>query len=161
MKAKVIVPILSIALLSLSGCASNEVSTDVDTPIVEVQEVIEGVPDTKIEPVEQTAINTSVNDAVNEVTSYTITPYEDTNFMEIESSQADTVLAYIDETFKQRGYTDCAIIESFHYENYECVHMVFDDVRYICITVDDGTNKLMVLYDCVLTQSLIDNWEYN
>lgn len=61
-----------------------------------------------------------------------------------------------------RGYTSCRVFDYCAGEdNGGAIHMVFDDKQYMCIYYEPGNSEPLILYDCVLTQQLIDNWEYN
>lgn len=82
------------------------------------------------------------------------------------SEHSDIVIRTISEfanaVAEKNGYSYCEVIELCPDEALStgAVHMVFDNDRYICVWVDNDREPL-VLYDCRLTQSLIDNWEYN
>lgn len=73
------------------------------------------------------------------------------------------VIDYASSICEKYGYTSYQVFDVYNVvsEDYITVHLVFDDTRYCCISVERNPICVIELYNCILTQDMIDNWEYN
>lgn len=73
------------------------------------------------------------------------------------------VIDYASSICEKYGYTTYQVFDVYNVvsENYITVHLVFDNTRYCCISVERNPIHIIELYNCILTQDMIDNWEYN
>ena len=75
----------------------------------------------------------------------------------------EAVIDYASSICERYGYASYQVFDVYNVvsEDYITVHLVFDDTRYCCISVERNPVEVIELYNCILTQDLIDNWEYN
>lgn len=73
------------------------------------------------------------------------------------------VIDYASSICEKYGYTSYQVFDVYNVvsEDYITVHIVFDNIRYCCISVEKNPIHVIELYNCILTQDMIDNWEYN
>lgn len=75
----------------------------------------------------------------------------------------EVVIDYAASICERYGYASYQVFDVYNVvsEDYITVHLVFDNTRYCCISVERNPIEVIELYNCILTQDLIDNWEYN
>lgn len=75
----------------------------------------------------------------------------------------EAVIDYASSICERYGHSSYQVFDVYNVvsEDYITVHLVFDDTRYCCISVERNPVEVIELYNCILTQDLIDNWEYN
>ena len=75
----------------------------------------------------------------------------------------EAVIDYASYICERYGYASYQVFDVYNVisEDYITVHLVFDDTRYCCISIERNPIEVIELYNCILTQDLIDNWEYN
>ncbi len=78
--------------------------------------------------------------------------------------QCNRIIEYAESFASANNYSECSIfdvVESTPNEDkYLCVHMTFDGLRYICISLE-ASGHIVPIYDCMITDRLIENWEFN
>lgn len=82
---------------------------------------------------------------------------------DVEVGLEEAVIDYASSICERYGYASYQVFDVYNVvsEDYITVHLVFDDTRYCCISVERNPIEVIELYNCILTQDLIDNWEYN
>ena len=82
---------------------------------------------------------------------------------DVEVGLEEAVIDYASSICERYGYASYQVFDVYNVisEDYITVHLVFDDTRYYCISVERNPIEVIELYNCILTQDLIDNWEYN
>ena len=75
----------------------------------------------------------------------------------------EAVIDYASSICERYGYSSYQVFDVYNVvsEDYITVHLVFDDTRYCCISVERNPIEVIELCNCILTQDLINNWEYN
>lgn len=75
------------------------------------------------------------------------------------SSYIDFVDGYMNDN-GCKSYDIVEVCEDSYAETYGVsIGLIFDNGNYVCVWVDNDS-KVILLYECPLSESLIENWEY-
>ena len=95
----------------------------------------------------------------------TILSEEMLTHFELSDRMYDVLYYFVDHYGWEKGYEFCEIIEVVESPDETgaygvSVGMVFENERYVCVWLRDGSWDALVLYDTPLTDRLVEMWEY-